>query len=144
IEAHGDRLGSPVDLIFKVTDSKGKTITEQDDNPDTISPQFFARTDDPPRYRFLVPADGDYAVMVTNRYAFTESGPRYVYHLRISPEQPDFRLVAMPATVLTPEGAVVGQGGHQVFTVFVHRQDGFNGEIGISGEDLPPGVTVPA
>ncbi len=142
IEAYGDRLGSPLDLALRVVDEKGKTIADLEDNPDTTSPQFFTRSEDPPRYRLAVPADGDYAVLVTSRYAFTEAGPRYLYVLRITPEQPDFRLVAMPTSQVTPEGVVVGQGGHQAFTVFIHRQDGFTGDITLTGENLPPGVTV--
>ena len=80
--------------------------------------------------------------MVTSRYAFTESGPRYAYHLRITPEQPDFHLIAMPPSPQLPDAAILGQDGHQAFTVFVHRQDGFNGEIVVGANNLPPGVTL--
>src|SRR5206468_3230170 len=39
------------------------------------------------------------------------------------------------------EGTTVGQAGHQLLTVYVWRQDGFNGSIALTAEGLPPGVT---
>src|SRR5262249_11705017 len=71
IEAYGDRLGSPLDLywVLKTADSK-QVIREADDNTDILSAtQFFARTEDPDRYRFVAPADGRYALMISSREA---------------------------------------------------------------------------
>lgn len=142
IEAYGDRLGAPLDLVLRVTDAAGKNITEQDENPEIMSPQFFTRTDDPPRFRFVPPADGEYAVLVMSKFGFTEAGPRYLYQLRIAAERPDFRIVAMPPSPLSPDSVSVGQGGHQALTLFVDRRDGFNGEIALSAGKLPAGVSM--
>jgi hypothetical protein len=38
---------------------------------------------------------------------------------------------------------VVQQGGHQSFTVLALRRDGFAGDITLTAEGLPPGVTAP-
>jgi hypothetical protein len=144
IEVYGDRLGSPLDMYFVLQNAEtGKAIVEMDDNPEVMSPQFFARTEDPPRYRFVVPADGKYRLLVSSREAFFQSGPRHFYRVRITPEHPDFRLVVMPASPNTPDACILSQGGHQLFTVFVWRLDGFNSEITLTAADLPEGVTCP-
>ena len=48
IEVFGERLGSPMDLFFTLQNAKGQILTEQDDNPEILAPQFFTRSDDPP------------------------------------------------------------------------------------------------
>src|SRR6185369_4627019 len=102
--------------------------------------QFFTRSEDPSRYRFVVPADGEYQLQVGTRQAEAQAGPRDIYKVRIAPEQPDFRLVVMPSSTFTPAGCVVGQGGHQAYTVFVWRLDSYQGEITLSADGLPEGV----
>jgi hypothetical protein len=142
IEIYGDRLGSPVDMYFVLRTPDGKVLKEDDDNPAFLSPQLYTQSNDPPRYRFVVPADGMYQLLAASRFAFLQAGPRYQYRLRITPERPDFRVVAMSPAGIAPEAAVVRQGGHQVLSVYVWRQDGFTGNITLTGADLPPGVTV--
>jgi hypothetical protein len=62
--------------------------------------------------------------------------------VRITPERPDFRVVVMPALTGLPDAPLVRQGGNQALSVYVWRQDGFSSPITITGDDLPPGVTV--
>jgi hypothetical protein len=143
IEATGERLGAPLDLAMTLRSAAtGKVIADLDDNPEILHPQFYTRSDDPPRYRFVVPAEGDYQLHIVSRDAFVQAGPRHVYRVRITPEQPDFHLIAMPPGANNPDGAVVRQGGHQAYNVLVWRLDGFNGDITLTGADLPPGVTM--
>jgi hypothetical protein len=150
IELIGDRLGAPLDLYFTLQDANGRVITEQDDANEILSPQFFTRTFDPPPYRFVAPADGDYQIMVSSRDAFVQAGPRHCYQLRISPPQPDFRLVTMPAPSVfppinidsLPDAPVIGQNGNQAIQVLVWRRDGFNSDILLTAKGLPEGVTV--
>ncbi len=143
IEANAERLGAPVDLYFQVRDGKGNAITEQDDNAEILSNQFFTRSDDPPRYRFVVPADGTYQLMIASRDSSSLFGPRHLYTVRITPEEPDFRVIAMPPSLTTPEAPVVGQGGTFAYNLHVWREDGFNGDITLTAVDLPPGLSVP-
>jgi hypothetical protein len=144
IEVYGDRLGSPLDLYYTLRPADAKTGQEFDDNPDTLHPtQFFTRSDDPPRQRFVAPADGAYLLQVSSREADTQAGPRHLYRVRITPERPDFNLVVMPPSTNIPEGAVVRQGGARYYTVFAWREDGFRGDIALSVEGLPKGVTCP-
>jgi hypothetical protein len=143
IEAYADRLGSPIDLYMILREAKTKRVLiELDDNPDILNRlQFFTRSDDPPRYRFQVPADGDYQLMVSSREASVHGGPRDCYRVRITPEQPDFRLVVMPSSLTRPAACVVRRGSFQDLSVFVWRQDGWKGDVSITVEGLPEGVT---
>lgn len=144
IELYGDRLGAPVDLYAVLRNGRTKqTITELDDNPEQTPNQFFHRSDDPARYRFSVPDDGTYLLQVSSRESDVEASPRHVYRVRITPEQPDFRLVVMPASPTAPDAAVVHRSASQYFAVFVSRMDGFDGEIALRAEGLPKGVSCP-
>ena len=142
LELLADRIGSPVDAYFQITDDKGKLIAEVDEAGETLSPnQFYTRSEDPARYRFLPPADGTYRVMVSTREASIQFGARDVYVLRIAPEKPDFRLAVMPFLLNYPEGVTVPHGGSFALTVYVERRDGFEGTVHLSIPNLPKGVT---
>jgi hypothetical protein len=142
LEVFADRLGSPVDAYFVLTDEKGKVIVEQDDGPDTLSPnQFYTKSDDPGRYRFSVPADGKYRVMVSTREAAAQFGPRDQYVLRIAPEQPGFRLAVMPAGTHYLDAGTVAKGGSVLFNIYAWRFDGFDGPITLTTDNLPKGLT---
>ncbi len=144
IEVFADRIGSPVDAFFQLTDAKGKMIVEQDDGPDPLSPnQFYTRTDDPARYRFNVPADDAYRVMVSTREAAVHFGVRDQYVLRIAKEKPDFRLAVMPVGSHYLDAGTMAKGGSAVFHIYAWRFDGFDAPIELSGVELPKGVTCP-
>ncbi len=138
------RLGASTDLYYSLHDlANKKEITLQDDNPDMLNrTAFYTQTQDPSQYRFVVPADGKYHIMVSS-HEETAADPRQVYRLRIAPERPDFRLIAMPAEDYRPDSAHINQGGVQNFMVFAQRMDGFKGQITLEMEGLPAGVTCP-
>ena len=146
VEVFGERLGAPVDLFLLLRSSDGKKqLADLDDTTDLLSPtQFFTRSEDPPRFRFEVPADGRYLLLIGSREASVEAGPRDFYRLRITREEPDFRLVVMPQAANSPDACVLRAGGRQYYTVFVWRLDGWNGQITLTGAGLPPGVACPA
>lgn len=112
-----------------------------------------------PVYRLVVPEDGTYRVTVQDQARpsldvlhAAKGDPRRVYRLSIRRPVPDFRLVAVPRppTNLPAESSVTATnwspvlrpGGTELIEVFAHRQDGFDGEIEITAEDLPQGVTA--
>jgi hypothetical protein len=142
IDVHGERLGSPVDLYFQLVSDKGATITEQDDTAETMAPYFSTRSDDPPRFRFVAPGDASYYLKVSSRAAFTDFGPRHRYTVRIGPDEPGFQIVAMPFSTLTPDSAVLGAFGSYGYSVFVWRLGGFTGDITLTADKLPPGLSV--
>lgn len=160
IEVISQRQGSIADPFLLVeqlsTDKQGKEIvkelkSEDDAGEAAADPDFNTRHDDPV-YRFTAPADGVYRVLVRDLYFSSRGDPRFVYRLAIRPEQPDFRLVAMPkfsgsqpnanqqaSVVWSP---LLRKGGTDLIEVVALRRDGFDGEIAITAEDLPAGVTA--
>ena len=147
IDLAAERLGSPIDLSLGIYNGDTKAlIAELDDvgtnDADYLSgTQFFTRTSDPARYQLKVPADGKYLLLVKSQEGTALAGPRQLYRLRVTPEQPDFRLVVMAASPVLPEACVVRQGGNQEFLVYVWRRDGFQSDVTLSIDGLPPGVT---
>ena len=133
------------DLICTTTlrPAKGKGQPQEfDDNPDVLHPlQFFSRSEDPQRQGFVAAVDGDYLLQVSSREADQEGSPRHIYRLRITPEQPDFRLIAMPSNPRDLTAEVLGASGSTFLTMLVWRQDGFNDAITLSADGLPEGVT---
>src|SRR5262249_862317 len=105
---------------------------------------FYTRSDDPPVYKFVVPADGKYQLLVASRDADMRAGPRHYYRVRITPERPDFRLIVLPPDSRRPDGCCLRQAGYEHYTVPVWRQDGFVGPITLAVEGLPSGVTCPS
>jgi hypothetical protein len=149
IELFADRIGSPAAMRCKLVpadspDAKKGQAIEFADNPESLHPlQFLSRSDDPVRQRFTAKTDGTYLLQVWGRDADLLSGPRHLYHVRITPERPDFRLVIMPAATTTPDAGLLQQGGRVYYTVLAWRLDGFTGPIALSAEGLPEGVTCP-
>jgi hypothetical protein len=146
IEVFSERLGAHADMYFMVRNPVNKQVlADLDDNPETLAPfKFYTRNDDPPRFRFVAPADGKYELMVSSRDADVRAGPRQLYRVRITPEQPDFRLIVMPPADNRPDGCRVAQGGDQFYTLLAWRLDGWNGPINVTAEGLPAGVMCPA
>jgi hypothetical protein len=145
LEAIGDRIGSPMDLYFTLKQVGGKGAAQEfDDNPELLHPvQFYARTDDPQRYRLTATEDASYLLQISSRDADIQGGPRHQYRLRIAAERPDFRLIVLPQAVSTPEGNLLHAGTSQAYTVLVWRNDGFTGDIALAVDGLPKGVTCP-
>lgn len=144
LELFADRLGSRGDAYLRVTDAAGKTLAEADDPGESLSPnQFYTRSDDPARVRFVAPADGTYRVLVSTRDAGIVFGPRERFVLRIAREKPDFRLAVMPVSPHLLDAATLARDGAVLLNVYVFRHDGFNGPISLTATGLPPGVSCP-
>jgi hypothetical protein len=145
IELIGQRMGTPLDFAFSVYTADGKPAAgEQDDDPETLSNnQFYTKSSDPARLPFKPAADGKYLVMIKSQESAKDAGPRHLYRLRVSPDQPDFRLVAMSPSPVFPETGTARQGCQEEIGVYVWRRDGFNGDIALTMEGLPPNVVCP-
>jgi hypothetical protein len=157
VETVADRMMSRVDtylVIHKVTkaDDGTETLTQVADNDDMTS--FFHvdgkgsinpdTTDS--SVVFTADHDGEYQVTVVNQ--FGSGSPASIYRLAIREPVPDFDLLAtferpLPTnrtgysqTPTLRQGATVG------VLINVPRQDEFAGDIVITAEDLPPGVTA--
>jgi hypothetical protein len=159
IEVISQRLGQPTDpylLVQQVTvNKKGEEQIKDLQQTDDIQNGNFGGFDfdtqhDDPIYRFVAPADGQYRVLLRDLYASSRGDPRFVYRLAIRPVAPDFRLVAFSqfpgALPNQPQSLVwspyLRKGGSERIEVVAFRRDGFNGEITITAEGLPAGVTA--
>ena len=145
IEVFSARLGAPTDMYAVLKNLATKQeFAMQEDNVDSLSLRFFtANNRDPVPYRFVAPADGKYHLMLASHTGDNHADPTDVYRVRITKEQPDFRLFVMPAEETRPDSFRIGQGGTHHYTVFAQRSDGFKGDIALTMEGLPAGVTCP-
>ena len=172
VEVLSERLGVPADpfvLVQQVTkDDKGVETTKEIEAVDDVGGRergrrqggrgqgdanFDTSTEDA-FTSFTAPDDGLYRVMVKDQFGTSKADPRKLYRLSIRTAQPDFRLAAVSR--LTPGSADQGQnqptvwstflrkGGSELIDVYVFRRDGFDGDVEVSVEGLPPGVTAPA
>jgi hypothetical protein len=158
IEAISQRLGLPTDpyvLVQRVSrNDKGESqvtdVQELDDAGKGAGIPSFRPESDDPAYRFLAPEDGTYRVLIRDLYAGSRGDPRLIYALAIRRAAPDFRLVAVPAyhTNLTapsdfqPGNPLLRRGGTETINVVALRRDGYAGEINITVDGLPAGVTA--
>ena len=121
------RYGSPLDAVLTISDGEGKQLAQvasSESNPVE------------PKTTFAVPADGIYIVQMKD-YRPEVGGAEFAYRLRISkPQSPGFRL-RLPSDSVT-----VFRAAEAKFKVTVQRLAGFGGEIALSVNGLPKGVTV--
>jgi hypothetical protein len=146
LEVTAERNGSPADFYFTVHNPQAKNDQmgpEQDDDPDLLHPtEFYTRTVDPAPYRFVPPQDGKYLVAVGCRESNSIIGPATAYRLRVGPPRPDFRVVARTYTKSYQTGSAGRQDGTEGVEVYVDRMDGFTGDVTVTAEKLPAGVTA--
>ncbi len=165
IEAISHQLGLPSDPFFAIyrvkTDEKGKEqqteVAQVDDVQDRAgrrnpAADEFDVSNDDPAYKFVAPEDGLYRILVRDQFGDSRQDPSFVYRLVIREPQPDFRLVAYPTSPPATQQqqlqtalatASVRRGGTVALALIVQRRDEFDGEIAVSVEGLPPGVSCP-
>lgn len=106
-----------------------------------VFPVFYENDDDAKRQlgsdsrlNFTVPRDGDYLVRITDVRSF--HGADFKYELTARPSQPDFTVR------VEGNNPSINAGNGKEFRVVADRKDGFNGEIRINIDGLPPGYNV--
>ena len=118
-------LGFSMDPVLRLTDAAGKPIQDVDDTAGQRDAEL----------SFAAPADGEYRLMV--RDLNRQSGPRYLYRLRVrAPTVADFALT------LTNDNFVIPADKPLEIPVTIDRRVGFKEDITISPVGLPEGVTV--
>ena len=121
------RLDTPLDSVLTIVGPEGRELLRADD----IGP---GETDS--QAVFTVPADGVYTIRVADRFA-SRGGDRFAYRLRVTPPPaPDFELQ------LAADAVTVNRGAEATLKVSARRFGGFEGEIKIECNDLPPGVAA--
>ena len=132
IEVLARRIGSPMDSALKLTGPDGKTLMVNDDTVDRGEGLCTHHADS--LLEAELPADGAYHVHLSDTQS--KGGVAYGYRLRISARRPDFDLRVAPSAI----NALAGQSAK--ITVYALRRDGFEGEIAMTLDNPPPGLTL--
>ncbi len=157
LEVISHRLGAITDPFVKVEkigkDKDGaETFEDVAENDDL--PSFFGKDtlDDlnadslDPALSFTPEEDGDYRVSLFNQSAGGSAA--HLYRLAIRKAQPDFQLLVGHELTKTinndafPAAPVLRQGGSTVFRIMALRKDGFEGDITVTAQGLPAGVSA--
>src|SRR5262249_13230358 len=106
VDLYCERLDLPGDPFVIVTDAKGKDLATFDDHG--INFNSLAQANRDPLGTFRVPANGQYRLVVQDRYR--GGGARFQYVLRMVKAAPDFYPVVFHETPNEPTCPVVRQG----------------------------------
>ncbi len=140
------RLGSSLTPVLAITGLDDKSLARAEATPGELADLTLS---------FKAPADGDYRLHVSERFA-SRGGMDFAYRLRVAPPAsvPDFQLTLANDTLTvvreTADGEVAApgkpkRGGKQQpgkLKVNVLAVGGFKGDIEIAIEGLPANVTV--
>jgi hypothetical protein len=154
IDCLAERLGNASDPLLIVerikVDEKGNEqfseVQSSDDGGNPGGRHFPVPTLDP-SLLFSPPEDATYRITIMNQTG--PGGPASLYRLVIREQHPDFELVATAwkphreSKLLQPVSTLLRQGGTAAFQVLAIRRNGFRGEIALSSEGFPDGVTCP-
>lgn len=160
IEVISSRLGNPTAPFLLVQrvgkDSKGAEkitdVQEVYESPVNAGGPEFRTSSRDPAYRLEAKEAGAYRLILRDLFTTPADEGSLEYRLCIRRPTPDFRLVAFPASpVLEKDSkdapnstALLRRGGLTPIQIVALRQDGFDGEIRLKVEGLPPGVTCAA
>lgn len=162
VEVASERLGlntDPFVLVQQVKDGKFTDVAELYDIAPPMKVTSNGYSYDGPPYdagspdvlgKFEVEEDGTYRLQVRDLFGGTRSDPRNIYRLIVRQAAPDFSLAAWAVHMTLRNGdraalskpMALRQGDARAFEVVVQRRDGFDGEIEIGMENLPPGVSA--
>ncbi len=162
VEVASERLGlntDPFVLVQQVKDGKFTDVAELYDIAPPMKVTSNGYSYDGPPYdagspdvlgKFEVKEDGTYRLQVRDLFGGTRSDPHNVYRLLVRQAAPDFALAAWAVHMTLRNGdraslskpMSLRQGESRAFEVAVQRRDGFDGEIEISMENLPAGISA--
>lgn len=129
IEAISRRAGSLLDPIISILNDKGGRLIENDDlRAGNLLSQDAAIES------WTAPADGNYTIEIRDLHL--RGGADFVYHIRLTRPEPTFSLT------LDSDKTPIVPGGCTPIFVRVTRKNGFDGEVALDIQGLPPGVTA--
>lgn len=166
VEVASERLGLATDpfvLVQRVTKTGDKEsltdVAELYDIPSPMKVSSNGYSYDGPPYdagspdvlgKVEIKEDGIYRLQLRDLFGGTRSDAGNVYRLIVRQAAPDFSLVAWAVHMTLRNGdrsalskpLAMRAGSTMAFEVVVVRRDGFDGEIELSMEGLPPGVSA--
>lgn len=127
-EVHAARLGSPLDSILSIISADGRQASSNDDvtggTPDS-------------RLIWKVPeSGGDWYLQIKDQFE-NRGDNSYAYRISVTEALPTDFSLQLPSDVLN-----VDRGGESKFKVTIDRTLGFKGDVELSVEGLPEGVTA--
>lgn len=125
--AYARQLRSPLDVVLRLFDAKGKRLASNDDNRRELDSYM----------RYRIPADGDYVLQVTDRLG--RGGPDFVYRVEVTPLRPQVDLTAPVRRRFVATVANLPRGGQTALLVTARRRD-MRGALRMHLDDLPAGV----
>lgn len=133
-DLRAQRIGSPLDVVLTIRDEKGSMLQKLDDTPD-VAPDV--------KTLFTAPSDGTYSLTVADRSP-QRGGARHAYRLQTRTlSAPGFTLTLLPdRNQPGADGLSLERGGSMKLKVRAQRAGGFTGEIQLTLDPLPPGVTL--
>lgn len=157
IEAIADRMASQVDpllIVQQITRTpEGKVnlkkLAENDDLPSYFSvhnKNAINLDSNDAAVSFVAEQDGEYLVTIVNQ--FGGGGTDNLYRLAIREPKFDFHLIATTERPLPTNRTgysvtpLLRRGANWGVRIVAPRQDGFTGDIIVTAENLPPGVTA--
>jgi len=162
VEVASERLGlntDPFVLVQQVKDGKFTDVAELYDIAPPMKVTSNGYSYDGPPYdagspdvmgKFEAKEDGTYRIQVRDLFGGTRTNANNIYRLIVRQATPDFSLAAWAVHMTLRNGdraalskpMALRQGDARAFEVVVQRRDGFDGEIEISMENLPQGVSA--
>jgi len=123
------RAGSQLDPLVSILNDQGGRLLENDDQQAGVISSQDSLVDS-----WAAPADGKYTIEVRDLHL--RGGADFVYYLRLTRPEPKFALI------LDSDKTPIVPGGSTPIYVRVQRKNGFEGEVQLGIEGLPPGVTA--
>lgn len=166
VEVASERLGlntDPFVLVQQVKkDGEKETLTDVAELYDIAPPMKVTSNgysyDGPPydagspdvNGKFEIKEDGTYRLQVRDLFGGTRNDANNVYRLIVRQAAPDFSLVSWAVHMTLRNGdrsayskpMAMRLGDARAYEVVVQRRDGFDGEIELAMDHLPPGVTA--
>jgi len=126
LEIAAAKLGSWMDPVLVIKDAAGKELKREDDSD--AKPRHDVMLD------WTAPAEGDFTAEITDLNGV--GGNQMVYRFRVTKP--------VPVLEATASGGVyaIARGKKLEIAVKVTRRYGFEGELQVTAESLPPGVTA--
>lgn len=152
IEVVSDQHAAPTDpfiFVEKVAGEELEKVAENDQRATYFSIDNLDATNvdsNDAALSFTADEDAEFQVTVVNHYG--GGGPNHVYRLAIREAKPDFDLFALYERPLAdgragwPATPVLRRNGSVAIRIVAPRRDGFDGEITVTAEGLPDGVTA--
>ncbi|MDP3070580.1 MAG: PPC domain-containing protein [Opitutaceae bacterium] len=126
------RLGSPLDSVLTVLGPKGNSLGSNDDSagqPDST-------------VRVRIPEDGDYTIKIADQLG--RGGPLHTFRLEVAEVRPAL-VLSVPDTARydyeTRKSPAVPRGNRFAVLMNIAR-DGFNQDLRLAFDGLPPGLTA--